>query len=98
MMMSPSLSRGIKLEYLLGGRIARGHHDPHGLRRLLQIVDQFLNGEGGHGAMLRRLARLVGRAVVGHDAMPAEQQALDHIAAHATKSNKSEFHANPLSM
>src|SRR5437588_9069610 len=45
------LEQGYEAHYLLGSRVARRDHDPHGFGLFLEVVHQLLNRESGNGPM-----------------------------------------------
>ena len=80
------------LDLGLGG-VARRDHDPH-RPRLLELLDELLDGVGRHGALSLGLdlRRLLGRPVVDHDLVTVADEPADHVGAHPTETDEPDAH------
>ena len=93
--MSPSSSSSASLSHGLLGRVAGGHHDPDGPRRL-ELADQVLQrGDAGGAVALGLLHRVLGEVEGHHLVVRVAVDAMDHVAAHLSEAYEAELHSVP---
>ena len=82
------------VDHGLGGIAARHHHPDLSWR--WERGNEILHAVGGGGAVFCDLVGLLSRAVPDGYLMSASKEALDHVAAHLSKTNKSDLHRSLL--